>query len=129
MPASFAAGNAIGEQPPGQNPHTRAPTRPTLACKLKVLNPSFHSAAHKHTSSMVYNVAKGSGYTVIDGKRLDWGFGDTFVIPAMYAHEHVNASDSEDAVLFSMSDLPMVESMGLYREEAVDRQEITGTIG
>ena len=111
------------------NPLTGGHTMPTLACKLQMLNPHFHSAAHKHTSSVVYNVAKGNGYSVIGGKRLDWGFGDTFVIPSLYAHEHVNTSDSEDAVLFTMSDLPLLESMGLYREEEVESQEITGSIG
>jgi gentisate 1,2-dioxygenase len=111
------------------NPVTGEHTMPTLACKLQLLNPGFHSAAHKHTSSVVYNVAKGSGYSVIGGKRLDWGFGDTFVIPSLYAHEHVNASDDEDAVLFTMSDLPLLESMCLYREEEVDLQKIDGTIG
>jgi gentisate 1,2-dioxygenase len=111
------------------NPVTGGHTMPTLALKLQQLRPGLHTAAHKHTSSVVYNVAKGSGHTVIDGKRLDWSYGDTFVIPPMYAHEHVNASDTDDAVLFTMSDLPLLETMGLYREEEVERQEITGTIG
>jgi gentisate 1,2-dioxygenase len=47
----------------------------------------------------------------------------------MNAHEHINDSKSEDAVLFSMSDLPILESMLLYQEHHVERQEITGTIG
>ena len=38
-------------------------------------------------------------------------------------------SSGDDAVLFSMSDLPVVESMGLYREEDGERQEVSGTIG
>jgi gentisate 1,2-dioxygenase len=111
------------------NPTTGGHTMPTLACKLQQLRPGFHSDAHKHTSSVVYNVAKGSGSTIIGGKKLDWGFGDTFVVPSMYAHEHINDSTSEDAVLFSMSDLPLLESMVLYQEHHVERQEITGTIG
>jgi gentisate 1,2-dioxygenase len=41
----------------------------------------------------------------------------------------VNTSDSEDVVLFTMSDLPLLELMGLYREEEVESQEITGSIG
>jgi gentisate 1,2-dioxygenase len=111
------------------NPTTGGHTMPTLACKLQQLRPGFHSDAHKHTSSVVYNVAKGSGSTIIDGKKLDWGFGDTFVVPSMNAHEHINDSTSEDAVLFSMSDLPLLESMLLYQEHDVERQEVTGTIG
>ena len=111
------------------NPTTGGHTMPTLACKLQQLRPGFHSDAHKHTSSVVYNVAKGSGSTIIDGKKLDWSFGDTFVVPSMNAHEHINDSKSEDAVLFTMSDLPLLETMLLFQEHHVDRQEITGTIG
>ena len=111
------------------NPLNGGHTMPTLACKLQQLRPGFHSDAHKHTSSVVYNVAKGSGYSIIDGKKLEWGFGDTFVVPSMCAHEHVNDSKTEDAVLFSMSDLPLIETMLLYREQEVPRQEVTGTIG
>ena len=33
-------------------------------------------------------------------------------------HEHVNGSASEDACLFCFSDLPVMEKLGLYREEA-----------
>ena len=65
----------------------------------------------------------------MDGNRLDWSFGDTFVVPAWSVHEHANESGTDDAVLFSMSDLPLVEAMRLYREEEVDRQEVVGAIG
>ena len=76
---------------------------------------------------MVYHVAKGSGYSIIDGKRLDWSKGDTFVLPAWLTHEH-GTDSQDDSVLFSMSDLPVVEAMGLYREEDMEHQEILGTI-
>jgi gentisate 1,2-dioxygenase len=33
-------------------------------------------------------------------------------------HEHANASESADACLFSFNDLPVMESLRLYREEA-----------
>jgi gentisate 1,2-dioxygenase len=34
-------------------------------------------------------------------------------------HEHANASEREDAVLFSFSDVPSMVALGLYREEAL----------
>ena len=111
------------------NPVTGGHTMPTLAIKLQQLRAGVHTDAHRHTSNVVYNVAKGSGYSIIDGKRLDWGFGDTFVVPSWLPHEHVNGSDTDDAVLFTMSDLPLIEAMQLYREEEVDRQEVVGAIG
>ena len=109
------------------NPVTGGHSMPTLALKLQRLAPGSHTDAHRHTSSVVYHVAKGEGYSIIDGKRLDWSRGDTFVLPSWALHEH-GADSQDDAVLFSMSDLPVIEAMGLYREEEADRQEVVGAI-
>jgi gentisate 1,2-dioxygenase len=32
-------------------------------------------------------------------------------------HEHVNASSTDDAVLYSVTDTPTLKKLGLYREE------------
>ncbi len=111
------------------NPVTGGHSMPTLALKLQRLEPGTHTDAHRHTSSVVYHAAKGSGYSIIDGKRLDWSKGDTFVLPSWAFHEHGCNSKDDDAVLFSMSDLPVIEAMGLYREEECEGQEVRGTIG
>ena len=111
------------------NPLTGGHTLPTMALKLQRLRAGEHTDAHSHTSCVIYNVGKGRGYTIIDGKRLDWSQGDTFVLPSMAVHEHGNSADDDDAVLFSMSDLPMIETIGCYREEECDRQEVGGAIG
>ncbi len=110
------------------NPVTAGHTMPTLACSLQRLRPDEHTECHRHTSTVVYHAAKGSGYSIIGGTRIDWSKGDTFTLPAWTWHEHANASDKEDAVLFSMSDLPVIESIGLYREEAGQRQEVAGVL-
>ncbi|MCY1375334.1 hypothetical protein D9M69_627440 [compost metagenome] len=39
-------------------------------------------------------------------------------MPSWAWHEHANHSDSEDACLFCFSDLPVMEALSLYREEA-----------
>jgi gentisate 1,2-dioxygenase len=39
-------------------------------------------------------------------------------VPSWAWHEHANASDSEDACLFCLNDLPVMRALGLYREEA-----------
>ncbi|MXW30113.1 MAG: cupin domain-containing protein [Chloroflexi bacterium] len=109
-------------------PVTGGHSMPTLALKLQRLAPGSRTDAHRHTSSVVYHVAKGEGYSIIDGNRLDWSKGDTFVLPSWLLHEH-GTDASEDAVLFSMSDLPVIEAIGLYREEEGARQDIVGAIG
>jgi gentisate 1,2-dioxygenase len=34
-------------------------------------------------------------------------------------HEHVNVSPRDAAILFSIQDRPVLEALGLYREEAL----------
>ena len=75
-----------------------------------------HTKAHRHTASKVYQVFRGQGYSVIDGKRFDWRQGDIFIVPSWAWHEHVNESGQE-AILFSIQDTPIMKAMSLYREE------------
>ena len=44
----------------------------------------------------------------------DSGPNDVFVVPNNLWHHHVNTSLSEDAVLYSVSDRPLVEAIGQY---------------
>ncbi|MBI2361342.1 MAG: hypothetical protein HYV04_20945, partial [Deltaproteobacteria bacterium] len=50
-------------------------------------------------------------------------------LPPWAMHEHANTSASEDAVLFSIQDTPVLEALGLYYEEALTErrghQEVT----
>ena len=62
---------------------------------------------------------RGSGSSFVGKERFDWEAGDSFVVPLWYPHRHVNRAASEEAILFSMSDEPVLKSLGLYREEPV----------
>jgi gentisate 1,2-dioxygenase len=101
------------------NPASGGPVMPTMGAFIQLLRPGQHTQAHRQTGSYVYNVAKGSGYSIIDGKRFDWRAKDIFVVPSWAAHEHVNLSKSEDAVLFSFTDQPVMKALGLYQEAPV----------
>ncbi|WP_417627556.1 cupin domain-containing protein [Pararhodobacter aggregans] len=100
------------------NPVTNGPVMKTLGASMQMLRPGERTRAHRHTGSYLYHVAKGRGHSVINGKRFDWGEHDIFCVPSWAWHEHANASDSDDAVLFCLSDLPVMRAMGLYREQA-----------
>ncbi len=78
---------------------------------------------------MVYHVAQGDGFTIVDGQRLDWNKFDIFAVPPWTWHEHGNASTTADAVLCSLSDLPVMDAVGMAAEEEGDHQEVTGTLG
>ena len=90
-----------------------------LGASMQRLAPSERTKAHRHTGSYLYQVAKGSGHSVINGQRFDWTERDIFCVPSWAWHEHANASASDDAVLFCLNDLPVIRALGLYREEAL----------
>ena len=101
------------------NPLTGGPVMPTIGASMQLLRPGFHGKAHRHTGSFLYQVAKGQGYSVIGGRRFDWRERDIFCVPSWMWHEHVNTSATDDACLFCFSDLPVMQSLHLYREEAL----------
>ncbi|WP_026962949.1 cupin domain-containing protein [Alicyclobacillus herbarius] len=98
------------------NPANGQSADPRIGAVTQTLTPGMHTKAHRHLSSAVYHVVEGSGYTVVDGLRLDWEKGDFFTIPPWAWHEHVNTG-SEDAVLFSINDGPLMELLELERSE------------
>jgi gentisate 1,2-dioxygenase len=100
------------------NPFTGGPVMPTLDCWIQMLRPGEATRAHRHTASVVYNVARGSGWTVINGQRFDWTSGDVFCVPTWAWHEHVNGSATDEAILFSLNDSPVLHPFDLYREQA-----------
>lgn len=100
------------------NPATNGPVMQTLGASMQMLRPGETTKAHRHTGSFLYHVAKGSGYSIINGQRFDWNEHDIFCVPSWAWHEHANASNSDDACLFCLNDLPVMRAMGLYREQA-----------
>lgn len=98
-----------------RDPVTNGPVLPTISAFMQLLRPGVRTRRHRHTSSSVYHVARGHGRSVIGDRELDWGPGDTFAVPTWAEHEHVNPG-SDDALLFSFSDYPVVHALGLYRE-------------
>ena len=94
---------------------------PTMGCRLQLIRKGEHPAAHRHTPSTIYHVAEGSGFSVLDGIRFDWRRGDTFAVPIWCWHEH--AAPTEDAVLFSFTDEPVIAPLGLMRSEAYSEND------
>jgi gentisate 1,2-dioxygenase len=104
------------------NPLTGSHVMPTMGCRIQMIRGSRHTRAHRHSSVGVHHVFRGSGATIVDGVRIDWQQGDFFVVPPFSWHEHVN-DGSEDAVLFSTTDQPVLEALCLYREDAYDESD------
>ena len=100
------------------NPNTGGPVMPTMACHVQLLRPGEGTKAHRHTPSAIYHVVQGSGYSVVNGQKLDWEPKDVFCVPGWTYHEHANASATEPAVLFSFSETPVLQALSLLREQA-----------
>jgi len=99
------------------DPHSGRSPLATLACSAQRLPPGFSGREHRHTSSTVYHVVEGHGTTVAGDTELQWEPRDCFVLPNWVRHRHLNRSEQDDAILFSVSDRPALEALGFYREE------------
>ncbi|HEU4345055.1 MAG TPA: cupin domain-containing protein [Candidatus Binatia bacterium] len=99
------------------NPFTGGPTLQTFSCMIQLLRPNEKTRSHRHTSTTVYHGFRGRGVTKVSANNLAWDQGDIFVVPSWQWHSHENSTD-QDAILFSITDRPATEALGLYREEA-----------
>lgn len=100
------------------NPATGGSVLPTLSCNIQMLRPATHTKAHRHSSSAVYYVVEGSGQTIINGTVHQWKEGDFLALPPWFWHEHINSSNQQPAILFSITDVPVISALGFYREES-----------
>jgi len=101
-----------------RNPVTGGSTFPTFSCWIQMLDGDKQTKEHRHTSNQLYYVVEGSGASEVAGEKLEWEAGDFFVVPNWSWHRHRNSSPNIPAVLFSTTDRPLQEAIGVYREEA-----------
>ncbi|HEX3502723.1 MAG TPA: gentisate 1,2-dioxygenase [Xanthobacteraceae bacterium] len=95
------------------NPVNGGPVLPTMGANLAMLPKGFKGEPYRSTDGTVFVCAEGHGTTNVDGKVLEWGKNDVFVVPSWKRYSH-NAS--ELSVLFSISDRPAQEALGIWRE-------------
>ncbi len=95
------------------NPATGGHAMPTMATFMQLLPKGFSGMPYRSTDGAIYCVVEGRGRTVVGDEILDWSPRDVFVIPSWLSHHH---RADEDSVLFSFSDRPVHEALGLWRE-------------
>jgi gentisate 1,2-dioxygenase len=95
------------------NPVTGGPVLPTMGAYLAMLPKGFKGESYRSTDGTVFVCAEGRGTTTVDGEVLEWGKNDVFVVPPWKRYSH-NAADL--SVLFSISDRPAQEALGIWRE-------------
>jgi gentisate 1,2-dioxygenase len=92
-------------------------TMPTIGVYMQQLDSGFRTRPYRSTANVVYCPMQGSGTSVIDGETIDWNYGDTFAVPCWKTVEH---HASEDSVLFSMTDEPVMRFCKYWQFEARD---------
>jgi gentisate 1,2-dioxygenase len=95
------------------NPINGGPVLPTMGAYLSLFPKGFKGEPYRSTDGMVFAVAEGEGTTIIDGKPFDWKVNDVFVVPPWKTYQH---NPKTEAVLFSISDRPAQEALGIWRE-------------
>jgi gentisate 1,2-dioxygenase len=95
------------------NPMTGGPAMPTIGAFLQLLPKGFGGQAHRATDGTVYSVVEGSGAARIGDERFEFEPRDTFVVPS-WAPLRLEAA--AETVLFSFSDRPCQDALGLWRE-------------
>jgi gentisate 1,2-dioxygenase len=98
-----------------RNPVTGGYPTPTMAAFLQWLPRGFAGEPARATDATIYCAVEGRGRTSVAGETLSWGPRDVFVAPSWAEVRHFADAD---AVLFSLSDRPAQEALGLWREES-----------
>ncbi|MCA3239007.1 MAG: gentisate 1,2-dioxygenase [Curvibacter sp.] len=100
------------------NPLTGASPMPTIQPFLQRLPPAFEGRSSRQTDGAVYSVVEGAGTAYVDAPggplRFDFEACDHFVVPSWHA---LRLQSSGGCVLFSFSDRPVQQSLGIHKEE------------
>lgn len=96
------------------NPITGGAVLPTMGAHLAMLPKNFRGEPYRSTDGTIFVCAEGRGTTTIDDQTLEWGPRDVFVVPPWKRYAHAT---SEQSVLFSISDRPAQEALGIWRED------------
>jgi gentisate 1,2-dioxygenase len=96
------------------NPATGGYAMPTIGAFIQLLPRGFQGLPYRGTDGTIFCVVEGRGKSKVGGSEFEWEPHDIFVAPSWSTVTHQAA---EDAVLFSFSDRPVQQALGLWREE------------
>ena len=100
------------------NPATGGSPMPTMATFMQRLPAGFTGRPYRQTDGAVFSVVEGSGSVNIERQGQTWTFEfgphDHFVIPSWHTAQLHSA---QGCVLFSFSDRPVHQALGIHKEE------------
>ncbi|MDE3196076.1 MAG: gentisate 1,2-dioxygenase [Acidobacteriota bacterium] len=97
------------------NPATGGPAMTTIGTFVQLLPKGFEGDVCRATDATIFCAVEGTGETSIGDRVFRWEPHDIFVAPSWMPVRHRAESD---AVLFSASDRPVQQALGLWREKA-----------
>ena len=98
------------------NPADGSALFPTLGFGAQMIRAGEETLHKRETASTVFVVMEGRGQTELADRTFDWEENDIFVVPNFLWRRHVNTG-SKDAVLYTMTDGPLIEKIGQYRAQ------------
>lgn len=98
------------------NPETGGYPMPSIGAFLQLLPKGFRSRVQRSTDSTIYHVVEGRGRVTIGEQSFTFGPKDVFVVPTWHA---LSFDSNADTVLFSFSDRPVQDVLGLFREARI----------
>jgi gentisate 1,2-dioxygenase len=96
------------------NPFNGGWVMPTMGACLAMLPKGFKGKDYQATDSTIFVCQEGEGVTKVGGQTLEWGPKDVFVVPSWMKYSH---QAKKESVLFSISDRPAQEALGIWREK------------
>ncbi len=96
------------------NPATGRSPMPTIGTFAQRLPARFETRPCRSSDSTVHVCLEGGGRAQVGELSFDFGARDIFVVPSWHA---LTLAAAEDTVLFSFSDRPVQQALGLWREE------------
>jgi gentisate 1,2-dioxygenase len=87
---------------------------PTIGANLALFPQGFKGEKYRATDGTIFVCTEGGGTTTVEDKVLEWGVNDVFVVPPWKRYSH---QVNKESVLFSISDRPAQEALGIWREE------------
>jgi gentisate 1,2-dioxygenase len=87
---------------------------PTIGTFIQLLPKGFKSARYRATDATVFAAVEGRGRSRIGEQVFEWGPRDIFVVPSWHWVTH---EADDEAALFSFSDRPVQQKLGLFRED------------
>ncbi|WP_240373995.1 cupin domain-containing protein [Bacillus piscicola] len=91
---------------------------PTMNMVAQIFEPGERNKPHRHTNLALSIIVKGEGYSIIDGEKVEWEAGDVFIASPWSEHEHCNTSETEQALFYTIQDVPVVSKMGTWFRES-----------